>query len=271
MSEQVTSNQKLIDRLRDWPLGEIGREAADTIEHLQRRLDMREELVDGFEKQLGIQQADATITIGSEIERLQRACKKLENQLGNAQRRIFNLDFALRRISEECHASAREIAAQALGNSRPADEPPAAHPPFTVDRYGSLAAAITAERDWLLWRFQQQTKTRCANSLDPEEEQAIGALEDYMQTSGAAGSWSRYVWDVLQRLLRAPPPPDACNCHPTHMPYCATRQPPTKDGPKPATWMPPCPVCQKPECRLTYEECSVIHRQQPAETSGSQS
>lgn len=40
------------------------------IESLQRRLDAREELVDGYEKQLGIDEADVTITVGSEIERL---------------------------------------------------------------------------------------------------------------------------------------------------------------------------------------------------------
>lgn len=41
------------------------------IERLQRHLDQRNEQIDGYERQLGIIEADATITIGSEIERLQ--------------------------------------------------------------------------------------------------------------------------------------------------------------------------------------------------------
>lgn len=26
-------------------------------------------------------------------------------------------------------------------------------------------------------------------------------------------------------------------------------------GAEPGTWMPPCPICKKADCRLTYEEC----------------
>lgn len=44
-------------------------------ETLQRRLNQREEQIDGYERQLGIIDADASRTIGSEIERLQAALK----------------------------------------------------------------------------------------------------------------------------------------------------------------------------------------------------
>lgn len=77
------TNSLLLQRLRTWSLGEIGRQAADTIETLQRNLDLRNEQIDGYERQLGIIDKDATRTIGSEIERLQ-VVAKLASELCNA-------------------------------------------------------------------------------------------------------------------------------------------------------------------------------------------
>lgn len=44
-------------------------------ETLQRRLNLREEQIDGYERQLGIIDADASRTIGLEIAHLQRTLK----------------------------------------------------------------------------------------------------------------------------------------------------------------------------------------------------
>lgn len=50
----------------------LHREARIEIEELRRNLDLRNEQIDGYERQLGIDQAGAERTIGSEIDRLLR-------------------------------------------------------------------------------------------------------------------------------------------------------------------------------------------------------
>lgn len=80
---QRPSNSLLLQRLRTWSLGEIGRQAAETIETLQRNLDLRNEQIDGYERQLGIIDQDAARTIGTEIESLQ-AVAKLASELCDA-------------------------------------------------------------------------------------------------------------------------------------------------------------------------------------------
>ena len=47
------------------------------------------------------------------------------------------------------------------------------------------------------------------SALDAEDDQALGALEEYMQTSGNAGNWSRQVWDLINRLRVAQLPSTA--------------------------------------------------------------
>lgn len=51
------------------------RQHSDKIESLQRNLDLRNEQIDGYERQLGIIDKGAEHTIGSEIERLQETVK----------------------------------------------------------------------------------------------------------------------------------------------------------------------------------------------------
>jgi hypothetical protein len=69
--EQVCSHEHsmayLVDRYTAWRRYEC---PYCKIDQLQRALDQRNEQIDGYEKQLGIDQAGAERTIGSEIERL---------------------------------------------------------------------------------------------------------------------------------------------------------------------------------------------------------
>ena len=64
-------------------------------EYWHKRCCMHAEQLSGYERQLGIEPGSTQHTIGSEIERLMRYSRRLESDLGNAQRQILNLRNAL--------------------------------------------------------------------------------------------------------------------------------------------------------------------------------
>ncbi len=71
----------------DWSVSDSGQRRSLTsgdmrnllveVEALQRNLDLRNEQIDGYERQLGIDKAGAEHTIGSEIERLRRRNERI--------------------------------------------------------------------------------------------------------------------------------------------------------------------------------------------------
>lgn len=85
-------------------------------------------------------------------------------------------------------------------------------PPFTMDRYGSLAACITAERDWLREELAREVGTRAAlvAEVDARRKQ-VEALSIH------AEKWVKRALTPAHE--REPPHCSTCSCG---MPVCET-------------------------------------------------